>query len=445
MSLLLLIPLFMIEGQISGRSAHQAQVIREIAESAAGAQTLLGPVCVVRYRELVEHREKDESSGREVVRQAIVEGTEVLPPVHLDIGGEARVESRSRGLYSARLYHLAAEVSGQMAVPAGIGLDPQRKILDAQAFLVLGISDPRGIGNDPQVQVNGGPRQFSTGTIGLADRPGAHLALGPIDVTKGAHFDFSFPLSLTGTDRLAIAPAGDSTTITLKSDWPHPSFQGRFLPTTRSVTNAGFEAHWQVSPLARSFDRVMKSEAGSTGETLDVDFLEPVNVYLMSDRAVRYGILFIVLTFAAFFLTEILRRLSIHPLQYLFVGLALAIFFLLLISLSEHLPFALAYAISACACVALIGTYLSGALGGYRLGVAFATGIAVLYAVLYGVLLSEDNALLMGSMLLFTALGATMLSTRRINWYRIGLSDGGMVQNPQNGNVAPSLRTEGTV
>lgn len=428
LSALLLIPLTMIEAQIAGRSARQAEVTRNIAESAAGAQTLIGPVLAVRYRERVERRDKGEAGGHDVIRYEFVEHTQVLPPERLDIGGEARVETRSRGLYHARLYHLALQIAGKAVVPPRLGLEPGRNIVDAQAFLVLGIADPRGVDNDPEVRVNGRVLRFVTGTAGFIAGQGVHVPLGPIDLATGANLEFSLPLSLTGSERLAIAPAGKTTTVALKSDWPHPSFQGRFLPTTRTVGAAGFDARWQVSYLARSFDRVLKgAEANAAPETLDISFMEPVNVYLKSERAVKYGSLFVVLTFAAFFLTEVLRRLSIHPLQYLLVGLALAIFFLLLIALSEHLSFALAYGIAATACVGLIGSYLSGALGSRLRGAAFGAGIAALYGVLYGVLLSEDNALLMGALLLFAALGTTMLASRRIDWYRIGgvAADGG--------------------
>jgi inner membrane protein len=425
LSLLLLVPLFMIEAQIAGRSVRQAEVVRNIAESAAGPQTLIGPVLAVRYRERIERRGTDESGDGETVRHEIVERTEMLPPRRLDIGGEARVETRSRGLYRARLYHLALQVSGDVVVPPHLGLAAGRNIVDAQAFLVLGVADPRGVDNDPDLRINGGSYRFATGTGGFVAGQGVHVPLGSIDPAKGGSFAFALPLNLTGSERLAIAPAGDATSVTLKSDWPHPSFQGRFLPTTRSVSGAGFEANWQVSHLARSFERILAPPAaGESGETLDVSFMDPVNVYLQSERAVKYGILFVVLTFAAFFLTEILRRLSIHPLQYLLVGLALAIFFLLLIALSEHFSFAIAYAVSAAACVSLIGAYLAGALGSVRRGAAFGAGIAALYGVLYGVLLSEDNALLMGSLVLFAALGATMLATRKIDWYRIGAAAG---------------------
>jgi len=193
------------------------------------------------------------------------------------------------------------------------------------------------------------------------------------------------------------------------------------------VGDDGFTARWEISHLARSFPNTLAAaKGGPSAEVLDIQFIDPVNIYLQSERAVKYGILFIALTFAGFFLTfagfflsEVLRCSSIHPLQYLLVGLALAVFFLLLIALSEHLPFVAAYAIAASACIALIGSYLTGALGGHRQGFAFAAALAGLYGVLYGVLLSEDNSLLMGSVLLFLALAAIMLATRRIDWYQI--------------------------
>ncbi|MFN4064847.1 cell envelope integrity protein CreD [Azoarcus communis] len=424
LSMLLLIPLWMIEAQIAARGARQADVVRDIAESAAAEQTLIGPVLVVRYRERVKVRDK-EVSGREAERHEVLTRSLVLPPQVLGIDGDARVETRSRGLYRASLYHLALDLRGRVSVPARLGLGDEREILSAQAILVLGVSDLRGVANDPEVTVNGRSLRFTTGNAGAFAGPGLQLALGDIDPAGGAAFEFALPLSLTGSARLAIAPVGESTTVALRSAWPHPSFQGRFLPVERKVGADGFEARWQVSHLARDFGRALAaSDAQPRPETLAVSFIEPVNVYLQAERAVKYGVLFVVLTFAAFFIVEVLRRRPIHPLQYLLVGLALAVFFLLLVALSEHLSFALAYAISATACVLLIGGYLAAALGARRHGLAFGAGLAVLYGVLYGVLLSEDNALLMGSLLLFGALGVTMLTTRRIDWYRLGGTGG---------------------
>ncbi len=419
LSLLLLIPLSMIESQIAARSARQADVIRNIAESAAGAQTIVGPVISVRFRERIERRTREKGSGHETTSHEVVERTLMFPLQRLDIGGDLRVDSLRRGLYRARLYHLAAQVSGKGSVPPRLGLD-KANLVDARATLVLGISDPRGVEDDPEVRVNGVAHRLVTGAAGGLGGQGVHVPLGQFDPLAGATYEVSMPLKLTGLERLAIAPTANATRVTLKSSWPHPSFQGRFLPQTRSVTKDGFEATWQVSHLARNFDRAIKAGEGpGTGETLGVGLIDPVNVYLKSERAVKYGILFVALTFAAFFLTEILRQLPIHHMQYLLVGLALAIFFLLLVALSEHLDFIAAYAISSTACVALIGTYLAGALGSRLRGAAFGAGIAALYGVLYGVLASEDNALLMGTLLLFLALGTTMLTTRQLDWYRV--------------------------
>ena len=421
LSLLLMIPLSMIEGQITARGARQAEVVRNIAESAAGSQTLVAPVLALRYLERVERRDKDPATGRETVRYEVVERTRILPPQRLDIRGDARVETRSRGIYSARLYHLALQVAGTVTVPPRLGFDRPRDLVSAEAILVLGLSDPRGVGNDPEVRIDGKVHHFATGTDGLLRGAGLHIPLGAVDLESGRGIDFAFPLDLTGSERLAIAPSGNATTVSLKSDWQHPSFQGRFLPDAREVGPDGFTARWQVSHLARNFERVLQAgEAHDGGETLNISFMDPVNVYLQAERAVKYGILFVALTFAGFFLTETLQQAPIHPLQYLLVGLALAIFFLLLVALSEHVPFALAYGVSAIACVALIGVYLAGALGSRLRAAAFGAGISALYGVLFGVLRSEDNALLMGSLLLFAALGATMLATRRIDWYRLG-------------------------
>jgi inner membrane protein len=419
LSILLLIPLSMIESQIAARSARQADVTKNIAESAAGAQTIVGPVISVRYRERIERRIKQEGSGHESISHDVVEHTRVFPLQRLDIGGDLRVDSLNRGLYRARIYHLAAQLSGNGVIPPKLGLN-KVNLVDARATLVLGISDPRGVEDDPEVRVNGKAHHLVTGTGGGLGGQGAHIPLGEFDPIAGASYEFAMPLNLTGLEQLAIAPTANATRVKLNSPWPHPSFQGRFLPQSRTVTKDGFEATWQVSHLARNFDRAIKaSEGPGTGETLGVSLIEPVNVYLKSERAVKYGILFVALTFAAFFLTEILRQLPIHPMQYLLVGLALAIFFLLLVALSEHMDFMAAYAISSIACVALIGTYLAGALGSRLRGAAFGAGIAALYGVLYGVLASEDNALLMGTLLLFLALGTTMLTTRKLDWYRV--------------------------
>ncbi|MDR2187804.1 MAG: cell envelope integrity protein CreD [Azonexus sp.] len=420
MSILLLVPLLMIEGQISERGYRQSAVLADLARTSAEAQILIGPVVQLRYREQVPELLRADAIGEIPVRTLkTVERTLFIAPEALNINGQARVETRQRGIYQARLFHLDANMQSQFKVnvPADLPKD------GVEATLLFGLSDPRGVDNDPEVQINGQAYRFVMDQGGDKERDGGRnvtqlsIPLGHLDTGKAYPYEVKFPLQLTGTTQLSIAPVGDTNHIRLASSWPHPSFGGRFLPRERSVSKSGFEASWEISHLARDFKQALT--AGS-GEVLAVNFIDPVNVYLQAERAVKYGVLFIVLTFAAFFLTEILRRAPIHPLQYLLVGLALAIFFLLLIAFSEHMAFAAAYGLSAAACIGLIAWYLVGVFGSRQRGAAFGAGLTGLYGVLYGVLLSEDNALLMGSLLLFIALGVVMLTTRRLDWYSLG-------------------------
>jgi inner membrane protein len=259
----------------------------------------------------------------------------------------------------------------------------------------------------------------------------------------------SVTIELVGTARLSLVPAADQLVWTLRSDWPHPSFGGRFLPASRAVDAGGFNARWAVSALASPaaadvergqalcpvHDAVSAGEGDSAvyatapkrpgGErcldTIDVSFIDPVNPYSLTDRATKYALLFIVLTFAAVALTEVLARRRVHPVQYGLVGLALALFFQLLLSLSEHIAFGQAYAAASAACVALLAFYARHILGGWRAGLAFGAGIALLYALLWTLLRMEQWALAIGSALLFAVLAAVMVLTRRIDWYALGV------------------------
>lgn len=427
LSIMLFVPLAMIEGQISQRGNRLVEVQNNIAESAAGSQTLVGPVLAIRYQQVVQENVIDPKTNISTTREQKINRTLILPATKLDIQGTTEVEVRSRGIYQTRLYHLDLNLQGKAIIPPHLGMDAQRtQIGNAQAVLLLGISDPRGITELPKVNING--REYSlttpTNNAHYEEMPGNQLQvnLGPVNLQTGNLFNFNSQLKLTGTGTFSVAPTAEENTVTLAAPWPHPSFQGRFLPITRTITDNSFEAKWAISHLARNFDHALGANNGRTNEVLSVSFMDPVNVYLQSERAVKYGGLFIILTFAAFFLGEILRRRPMHPMQYLLVGLALALFFLLLIALSEHIPFIYAYLASALACIGLITIYLSGALGGYRPALAFGAGFTGLYGVLYGLLQSEDNSLLMGTVLLFIALGATMLTTRRLNWYKLGVN-----------------------
>jgi inner membrane protein len=274
---------------------------------------------------------------------------------------------------------------------------------------------------------------------------GVHAVL-PASVVAGDRIAFpaQFGFALRGTEALAIAPLADANRIVLDSPWPHPQFNGDFLPRSHRVDATGFHAEWDVSSLASNAQAqyreggdavpadapkvhegrgVAVATAATAQPGIDrvgLSLVEPVNLYSKVDRATKYGLLFVLLTFIGFFMFETLRQLPIHPIQYALVGLALAIFFLLLLSLSEHIAFGAAYLVAATACLGLIGFYVGNVLRSRARGMGFAAMLALLYAALYGLLMSEDNALVLGAGLLFVVLAAIMVATRKVDWYQEG-------------------------
>lgn len=227
-------------------------------------------------------------------------------------------------------------------------------------------------------------------------------------------------------------PVAKNSQIQIKSNWPHPQFGGRFLPSpkNRQIDASGFNVAWNISSLATNAQTQLSSIEGEFKvpdsaplgqvDRFSVGFIEPVNVYSQSDRATKYGLLFVALTFAAFFIFEILKSLPIHPVQYLLVGLSLVIFFLLLVGLAEHIAFLAAYLAASAACIALTSFYLVHVLHNMWRGIGFGVALTLLYGALYGLLSSENNALVMGSILLFAVLAVIMVATRKVDWYQIG-------------------------
>ena len=420
LTLLLLIPLGMIESKISERKYLQTQVQQDIARSASGPQTMAGPYLVIHYKVRERTTRLDEKGQEKIFVSEAGPYETVIAPHKLDIEGSADVEARNRGIYQARLYNLRSRVSGRFDVPVGYGIGkPIDDIIPQAAYLVVNVSDSRGIRNAPALTLNGHKLEFAPGSIKPLAGNGMHVPLETLTAQVEHHFDFSFPLDLQGMSTLAINPSGNQTVMTLKSSWPHPSFGGSYLPRQRQIDDTGFSASWLVTNLARNNTTQSGATTPAGGDQFSVEFIDPINVYLLSERAVKYGVMFVVLIFTAFFMFEVLKNLRIHPMQYLLVGLAMAMFFLLIISLSEHIPFWVAYVASGAACVALIGVYLAGVLGNRKPAMAFSGSIALLYAVLYGVLQSEDNALLMGTVLMFMALAGVMVLTRKMDWYRL--------------------------
>lgn len=217
---------------------------------------------------------------------------------------------------------------------------------------------------------------------------------------------------------LSVAPVGDSNVVEMRSGWQSPLFSGQFLPRTREVGKDGFSARWEVSSLASGTQSQLGQDPSNALDVVSISLTTLLDPYALSRRAVKYGILFVVLTFGGFFVFELVKQLAIHPMQYLLVGFGLAIFFLLLVSFSEHMPFGVAYTLATGACVGLLTFYLSYVLRSVARGVSFGAMLSSIYATIYGLLISEDNALILGSLMLFAVLGTVLFVTRKVDWYR---------------------------
>jgi inner membrane protein len=348
-----------------------------------------------------------------------------LLPERLRVTGTVGTEERYRGIHKALLYNATLAFAGTFAVPAHFGLaHKQHRIQWGQARLALGVPDIRGIKAQPTLRWQNDRLSFAPGTRNDAIPSGLHAPLGELS-TAATTYEFAFDLALQGLERLEFVPVGRDTFIELRSTWPHPSFVGRFLPESRTVTDAGFTARWRTTYFATNVEQLLdqcgKRECLLLNESaLGVAFIQPVDIYLQAQRAVKYGVLFVGLTFVAFFLFELLKGLAIHPIQYGLVGIALAVFYLLLLSLSEHVGFGLSYIVAGAACVGLLGFYTAYVLQSIRLAAGFTALLTALYAVLYVLLQLEDFALLTGSLLLFAILTAVMWLTRKVDWYRLG-------------------------
>ncbi len=429
-ALLISVALAMIQLTISERAGFRQDAVKSISSESVREQTITGPILVLPYTddydEVVPASKKGEAP--ETVHHSVVRRHLVFPNL-LDINGKIDTHRRYRGIHQVLMYSGTHAIAGDFALPALEALPRanSRSVLKVgRAYLSLGIEDVRGIGDFPKMSWNGANVEFQQGSGVQALRSGLHADLPSMEL--GAKANFAFTLKLNGIERQNFVPVGKSNTITLNSNWPHPQFGGAFLPTPeRTIDDKGFRASWVISSLSSNAQQQLRdNELGGDAstrqpvDTFNVAFIEPVNVYSMAERATKYGLLFVALTFAAFFMFEILKLLPIHPVQYLLVGLALVLFFLLLVSLSEHIAFMLAYLIASAACIVLIGYYLAAVLRDWRRGMGFGTALTLLYGALYGLLISENNALALGSLLLFAVLSAVMVATRKVDWYAVG-------------------------
>ena len=410
----ILVALAMVNGTISERQKYRDDAVKSIEASYAGPQTLIGPVLVRPYTQTTVSMEDGEKETKKRVERVGALTATSFPHV-LDVRGKLKPTERRHGLYSVTVFELAGHLKGSMEV-----VQPQTAgtVVWGEPYLAMSVEDVRGIVGTPTVTVNGVPETMLQGadsTMGW--QPNLRVPLRGVRELKG-HVEFAIDMDLAGTEQLSVAPVGDSNHVELSSTWRSPLFAGQFLPRTRDVDGNGFSASWDVSSLATGTQVQMESNPVKPIDLMNVSLLTPIDSYKLSDRATKYGILFVVLTFGGFFLFEMMKELPIHPAQYLLVGFGLAIFFLLLVSFSEHMAFALAYLISSAACIGLLTFYLSYVLRSVTRGLGFGGMLTALYAAVYGLLISEDNALILGSMMLFAVLAAVMVVTRKVDWYK---------------------------
>ncbi len=443
--LALLIPLQFVRVTILERQARSHEVIAEIAGSWGGAQYLSGPVLSIPF-EVRRRLRTTAASGAVTEHEQVTQQEIYLLPETLEIAGELSDQIRRKGIYEALLYSGDLRFSGSFAAPdlEQLGIAREDLLWD-RAQLVMLISDPRGIGNAVTLDWGGRDIAFQPFTGSLA----ASGISAPIDAAgpRGAAHSFDVRLTLNGSRLLAFRPLGRSTAVTLNSSWPHPGFGGGYLPAESRVSEQGFSASWQVSHFAREIPQLWRSDhansdallmpnietpwMGSEG-FLATELISPVDFYLKAERSVKHGLLFIALIFGALFTFETLGGGRLHFLQYSLIGGALVVFYLLLLSLAEILGFAAAYVIAACLSLGLVTSYAGKITGSRKQGAAVAGLLAAIYGYLYVTLLSEDSALLLGSLVLFLALAAIMYATRNIDWYALqgAAARKGMAESP---------------
>jgi inner membrane protein len=420
--LLLQVPTLMLQGLVSDRQSLRQSVIEEITQSWGRQQTLSGPRLTVPYV-----KQSQKADGK--IQRTLLKGT--FLPDELSIKGNLKTETRKRGIFQVPVYSAKFDINGSFLRPDLSSWGVRKEdILWDQSELFVQISDVRAVQNQVELNWNNKAVPFLPGAGKAPTSTNSSLAItgiyAPLKAQMvGDRFTFSIPISLQGSENLRVAPFGKVTQVAIASDWPDPSFQGNWLPTNKQVSAKGFTANWSIPSLGRNYAQQWTSEAPIDDGTIQqslfgVDLISPIDNYRMSDRSIKYNILFLLLTFVVLWLFEITAGLRVHPLQYLLVGAAMCMFYLLQLSISEHIGFNKAYAISSFAVIALITSYTMTVLRAKGRGGIVGVMQAVLYAYLYVVLSSQDYSLLIGSLGLFVFLAVIMYFTRRIDWNEVG-------------------------
>lgn len=411
--LLLLIPLTMIRQIIVERSDYRSEVEDAIRQSTSGPQKVVGPLIAVPVTELYTELEGDKQIQRK--RSYI----HFWLPESLVVEGNQNVEARKIGIYEGQVWHNDLSVRAEFNAERLSDLN-HPNVSVGKPFIVVGVGDARGIGVMKASQINGTSLAVEPGT-GLDGRAqGIHIPL-PDAGWAEKNLSVVLSLNLSGTGDFSVVPVGRNSEMTVTSNWPHPNFLGDFLPAKREISESGFKAQWQSSWFANNLgERFGDEKIGWQGmPAFSVAVATPADQYQLTDRATKYAILLITLTFMSFFVLESMTSLRLHPMQYLLVGLSLVMFYLLLLALSEHVGFTAAWITASLVGALMNGVYLQAILQGWRNSLFFTAALLGLDGVMWVLLRSQDSALLLGTGVLLLALCGVMFLTRHLDWHRL--------------------------
>ena len=422
---LLSLPLMMVRELINERVDYRSEVVDAIEQSTSGSQKLAGPLIAIPITETLTRMEnqKEVNYQRNWVYYWL--------PESLAVTGKQTVESRRVGIYSGQVWHNALQIKASFD-PLRLAALRKTNIVLGQPRLVVSVGDARGIGAIHAPEVNGNVLSVEPGLGISGDGAGIHMPM-PALAEDNKPLEIAFSLDLNGTGEFSLVPIGRNSELQLTSNWPHPGFLGSFLPTQREVSAAGYRAHWQSSWFANDMGSYFKDDMEIPWSRLpafSADVMSLADQYQLTDRATKYAILLIGLTFMAFFVFESLTRRPLHPMQYLLVGLSLVLFYLVLLALSEHIGFTAAWLAASLSGAVMNGIYLQAVLRGWRNSLLFVAALLLLDGVMWFLLHSEDSALLLGTGVLALALSVLMFLTRRVDWYALSLPKGTVPPTP---------------
>jgi len=416
--LLMLIPASMIQSIISERQSLRRQTIAEVSQKWANRQSINGPILTIPIT--YEERYTDDDDNEKV--KEYIKYFQILPD-DLSINGQIDPTRLRRSMYEVVVYESDLDISGAFTINKPMDKNNLKKIHYDQAFMTVGISDLRGIKNQITVKWSSQELEVEPGSkVPELISSGITVLLPDLSDMIENQFNFQMKVDLQGSQNISFVPLGKTTDITMTSEWPSPSFNGAFLPDERDVSESGFSAQWQVLQLNRNYPQFWLGNDYNLNireSSFGIDLLLPVNDYQKSMRSAKYGVMTIALTFLMFFIIEILHKRKIHPFQYTLVGFALLLFYILLISISEHLNFNKAYIISSIAVIGMITLYSMTVFKKNKLSIMLMAILSAVYGFIFTTMQLTEYALLMGSVGLAVILALTMYFTRNVNWYKL--------------------------